>query len=183
MSGSGPPWAVFLDRDGTLVEDPGYLSDPAAMRLLPGAAEAVSGLSQAGALVVVVTNQSGIARGLLTEDQYRATERRLEELLELEGARVHAQYHCPHLPEISGPCDCRKPGTGLYLRAAERFGIALERSWWVGDRMRDVIPARVLGGRGILITNPGIPAETTAEHQPVATAHDLPAAVRIILDR
>ncbi|MGH7657022.1 MAG: D-glycero-alpha-D-manno-heptose-1,7-bisphosphate 7-phosphatase [Gemmatimonadales bacterium] len=153
------------------------------MRLLPGAAEAVSGLSQAGALVVVVTNQSGIARGLLTEVQYRATERRLEELLELEGARVHAQYHCPHLPEITGPCDCRKPGTALYRQAAERFGLSLPDSWWVGDRMRDVIPARVMGGRGILITNPGTPAETPAEHQPVATAHDLPRAVRIILNR
>lgn len=183
MKGPDSNWAVFLDRDGTLVEDPGYLSEPEQIRLLPGAADAVSALSSAGALVIVVTNQSGIARGLLTPEQYRSTEHRLEELLASGGARVDAQYHCPHLPEISGPCDCRKPGTGLYLRAAERFGIGLGSSWWVGDRMRDVIPAQLLGGQGILITSPAAPAESSLEAQPGDTARDLAAAARIILDR
>ena len=148
MSG---PLAVFLDRDGTIIEDAGYLRDPAGVRLLPGAAQAIRRLNEHGLIVVVATNQSGIARGLLTLDQYRATERRVDELLTLEGARLDAHYFCPHLPELSGPCDCRKPGSLLYRQAAERFGIDLTRSWWVGDRLRDVLPAKSFSARGILV--------------------------------
>jgi D-glycero-D-manno-heptose 1,7-bisphosphate phosphatase len=143
--------AVFLDRDGTIIEDAGYLRDPAAVRLLPGAAHAIRQLNQHGFVVVVATNQSGIARGLLTLEEYSATERRVDELLTIEGAHVEAHYFCPHLPETSGPCDCRKPGTLLYRQAAERFGIDLSRSWWVGDRLRDVLPAKSFGARGILV--------------------------------
>ena len=143
--------AVFLDRDGTIIEDAGYLRDPAGVRLLPGAADAIKRLNASGFLAIVVTNQSGIARGLLTLDQYRATERRVDELLTLQGARLDAHYFCPHVPELSGPCDCRKPGSLLYRQAAERFGIDLPRSWWVGDRMRDVLPAESFGARGILV--------------------------------
>ncbi len=177
------PWAVFLDRDGTLIEDPGYISDPAQVRLLPGAAEAVAALGQAGARVIVVTNQSGIARGFLTEEQYAATSRRLEDLLAAEGAGLDAQYHCPHHPELTGPCDCRKPGTALFRVAAEQFGLDLARSWWVGDRRRDVLPARTLGGRGVLIQQPGSPADDDhpGSLDPVATAPDLATAARRIL--
>ena len=91
--------AVFLDRDGTLIEDVSYLRDPAQVRLLPGAAEAVGRLNRAGMLAIVVTNQSGIARGLLTLDDYTQAERRVEELLAGDGARLDAQYFCPHLPK------------------------------------------------------------------------------------
>jgi D-glycero-D-manno-heptose 1,7-bisphosphate phosphatase len=170
--------AVFLDRDGTIIEDAGYLRDPAGVRLLPGAAHAIRQLNEHGFIVVVVTNQSGITRGLLTLDEYRATERRVDQLLTLDGARLDAHYFCPHLPELSGPCDCRKPGSLLYRQAAERFGIDLSRSWWVGDRLRDVLPAESLGGRGILV------GETEASHP---DAHrfertaDLVAAVDMIL--
>ena len=143
--------AVFLDRDGTIIEDTGYLKDPDRIRLLPGAAQAIARLNAHGLLAIVVTNQSGIARGLLSETEYQATERRLDELLAGAGARVDAHYHCPHLPERTGPCECRKPGTLLYRQAAARFGIDLGRSWWVGDRARDVIPAAAFGGRGILV--------------------------------
>lgn len=143
--------AVFLDRDGTLVEDPGFLSRPEQVHLLPGAAEAVRAINDAGRLAVVVTNQSGIARGLLTEDEYSRTAERLAELLAAAGARLDGQYHCPHLPEITGPCECRKPGTLLYRRAAEELAIDLSRSWWIGDAARDVLPARELGGAGAIL--------------------------------
>ena len=144
--------AVFLDRDGTIIEDPGYLADPAAMRLLPGAADAIARLNRAGLPAIVVTNQSGIARGLYDEAAYAATTRRLAELLAGRGARVDAQYHCPHHPDFSGPCECRKPGVLLYQRAAADFDLHLARCWWVGDRLRDVLPAERFDGKGILLT-------------------------------
>jgi D-glycero-D-manno-heptose 1,7-bisphosphate phosphatase len=170
--------AVFLDRDGTLIEDPGYLNDPARMRLLPGVAGAIHRLNTAGFLAIVVTNQSGIARGRLTYETYTSIAQRLEDMLGAEGARLDAQYMCPHLPEITGACDCRKPGTLLYREAAERFGIDFTTSWWIGDRERDVVPARTLGGRGILIsTRNGDERET-----PWANAPDLPAAVDLVLN-
>jgi D-glycero-D-manno-heptose 1,7-bisphosphate phosphatase len=169
--------AVFLDRDGTIIEDAGYLRDPAGVRLLPGAAHAIRQLNEQGLIVVVATNQSGIARGLLTLDEYSATERRVDELLALEGARIDAHYFCPHLPELSGPCDCRKPGSLLYRQAAERFGIDLSRSWWVGDRLRDVLPAETFGGRGILV---GGTEAQNAETNRFLRARDLMGAVELI---
>jgi D-glycero-D-manno-heptose 1,7-bisphosphate phosphatase len=175
------PRAVFLDRDGTLIEDAGYLQDPAGVRLLPGAAAAIKQLNERGWIVVVVTNQSGIARGLLTLDEYRATERRLDELLALEGARIDARYFCPHLPEVSGPCDCRKPGSLLYRQAAERFGVDLAESWWIGDRMRDVLPAKTLGGKGVLVlTGAGRDEANAASAQGFITTTDLGTAVQIV---
>jgi histidinol-phosphate phosphatase family protein len=143
--------AVFLDRDGTLIEDRGFARDPAAVRLLPGAAAAVRSFRDAGYLAIVVTNQSGIARGILTEAEYRSVAQRMEALLAAEGATVDATYMCPHHPEITGPCECRKPGTLHYRMAADRFGLDLARCWWIGDRATDVEPATALGGRGILL--------------------------------
>src|SRR5262249_10234512 len=112
--------AAFLDRDGTIVFDPGYLNDPADVRLLPRAADGVRRLPAAGLRVVVVTNQSGIARKLVSADQYRRVTERIDQLLAAEGARLDATYHCPHHPDISGPCACRKPGLLLYREAADR---------------------------------------------------------------
>ena len=172
MSPAGRP-AVFLDRDGTIIEDVGYLGDPERVRLLPGAAEAIGRLNGAGLLVVVATNQSGIARGLFDEEAYDATRRRLERLLGERGARLDAQYHCPHHPEITGPCECRKPGLRLYRRAADELGIDLTASWWVGDRLRDVQPATALGGRGIVLG--------PAASGPFLSAADLAEAVTGIL--
>jgi histidinol-phosphate phosphatase family protein len=175
--------AVFLDRDGTLIEDPGYLADPEGVRLLPGAVEAVGRLNRAGYVVVVVTNQSGIARGLLTEAQYLETERRLDQLLLERGARVDAHYFCPHHPDITGPCACRKPGVLLYRQAAERFGLDLGASWWIGDRPRDVEPAWTLGGRGILVRT-GSDIDRDSKHAPAAL-HVVPTlghAVKLVLE-
>ena len=154
--------AAFLDRDGTLIVDRDYPSRPEEVVLLPGAAEAVRRLNAAGVATVVVTNQSGIARGLVTEEQYRRVAARAEELLAAEGARIDATYYCPHLPEVTGPCECRKPGTLLYRQAAAALGLALERSAFIGDRWRDVEPGLVLGGRGILVPSPSTPAEDLA---------------------
>lgn len=152
--------AAFLDRDGTLIEDAHYLSDVARIHLLPGAADTVRQLNHAGVLAIVITNQSGIAQGLITEAQYEATRDRLAELLRGEGARLDAQYHCPHYPSVTGNCDCRKPGTGLFRRAARDHQIALTRSLYVGDRRRDVEPGVTLGGCGILVPST---ESTTAE--------------------
>jgi D-glycero-D-manno-heptose 1,7-bisphosphate phosphatase len=146
--------AVFLDRDGTLIEDVGYIADATEVRLLPGVAPAIARLNQAGMPAIVVTNQSGIARGLFDEGAYAATARRLDELLAGAGARLDAHYHCPHHPDITGVCDCRKPGTLLYQRAASDYGLHLARSWWVGDRLRDVLPAERFNARGLLIGQP-----------------------------
>jgi histidinol-phosphate phosphatase family protein len=173
--------AVFLDRDGTIIEDSGYVTDPAVMRLLPGAAGAISRLNQAGWPVIVVTNQSGIARGLLNEAAYAATVRRLDELLAAAGARLDGRYHCPHHPDFTGPCECRKPGLLLYRRAAVDHGLQLARSWWVGDRLRDVLPAERLQGRGLLVGQPAADELSTSAAGRFPLVRDLAAAVDIIL--
>lgn len=174
--------AVFLDRDGTIIEDMGYLGDPEQVRLIPGAAAAIQQLNANGWLAVVVTNQSGIARGLLSEEDYRKTEERLDQLLDRAGAHLDGHYWCPHLPEVSGPCECRKPGTLLYRQAADQLDIDLSRSWWVGDRARDVLPAAAFGARGVLLlgelAEPELPRG--ASHR-VLQAPDLAAAVELIL--
>ena len=174
--------AVFLDRDGTLIEDRHYLREAEGVRLLPRAAEAVRRLNLAGLPAVVVTNQSGIARGLLTESDYLSTMDRLDALLAEGGARLSGHYHCPHLPEISGPCECRKPGPLLYRRAAADLGLDLARSWWVGDRVRDIAAAADVGGRGILVlTGAGVDEAATAADQGFRVVPDVSAAVERIL--
>lgn len=172
---------MFLDRDGTIVEDPGYLHDPTAVRLLPGAAQAIRRLNEAGWLVVLVSNQSGIARGLFTEADYRAVERRLTELLAAQGARLDASFFCPHHPELTGPCLCRKPGTKLFEDARTALGIDFRRSWFVGDRPSDVAPARQLGGQGLLVlTGEGGRHQEQARTFGARIVTDLTAAVDLI---
>ncbi|MGH7674454.1 MAG: D-glycero-alpha-D-manno-heptose-1,7-bisphosphate 7-phosphatase, partial [Gemmatimonadales bacterium] len=122
MADGGRP-AAFLDRDGTLIEDPGYLHEPGRVRLLPGAAAAVRRLNEAGYLAVTVTNQSGIARGLYDVAEYQAVQRRVVELLLAHGARLDGSWYCPHHPGFTGPSDCRKPGTRLFHEAATELGI------------------------------------------------------------
>ncbi len=150
--------AAFLDRDGTLVEDVHYLARPEQLRLLPGAVEGVRALAAANVPAVIVTNQSGIARGLFTSDEYAEVELALEELLRGEGAPVAATYHCPHHPEFTGPCGCRKPGVELYERAARDLDLDLAASLYVGDRWRDVAPAIHFGGTGVLVSSRDTPA-------------------------
>ena len=163
--------AVFLDRDGTIVEDPGFLHEPDKVRLLPGAAAAIRRLNDAGWLVVTVSNQSGIARGLYDVAAYAAVQRRLVELLAQHGARLDGAYHCPHHPDVTGPCECRKPGVRLFRDAAAALDLDLARSYWVGDRVSDVEPARTLaaGGHGLLVTT-----GRGAEHAAGARARGFP---------
>ena len=144
--------AVFLDRDGTIIEDPGFLHEPDKVKLLPGAAEAIRRLNDGGYRVIIVTNQSGIARGRFTVADYEAVQQRLGALLAAHGARLDGAYLCPHHPQLTGPCDCRKPGLKLFRDAQAAFDIDFAQSWWVGDRLSDVQPARVLGGHGVLVT-------------------------------
>jgi D-glycero-D-manno-heptose 1,7-bisphosphate phosphatase len=148
--------AVFLDRDGTLVDELGYLTDPDRVRLLPGAVEAVRALNEGGVPVFVITNQSGVARGLLTEERLAAIHARLAALLAKGGARVDAVYYCPHHPsEGSGPyrreCECRKPSPGMLRRAADEHGLDLARSFVVGDQPADVETARRAGAQAVTV--------------------------------
>ena len=173
--------AVFLDRDGTVIADADYLADPDRLALIPGADAAIRRLKEAGFAVVLVTNQSGIARGLYTEADYHAVAARLEEVLRAAGAAPDGTYYCPHHPDFTGPCDCRKPGTGLYLRAAREHGLDPASSWFVGDKLSDVLPARALGGTGILVRT-GYGAESE-DRLPAGfrAADDVSGAVDLIL--
>jgi D-glycero-D-manno-heptose 1,7-bisphosphate phosphatase len=174
--------AVFLDRDGTLVEDPGYLHDPAAVRLLPGVAAGLADLDAAGLALVLVSNQSGIARGFFPPEAFAAVNRRLAELLGAGGPRFAGIYHCPHHPDFGGPCECRKPGVRLFRRAAADLGIDLARSWFVGDRASDVEPAAVLGGRGLLIAAAARAMDLDAANRTgIRTAPDFAAAATLML--
>lgn len=174
--------AAFLDRDGTLIHDAHYLRDPALLRIIDGVPAALRTLRDAGYALIVVTNQSGIARGLLSEADYEAVRARLDALLAEHGITLDASYHCPHEPSISGPCYCRKPGTLLYRQAIERFGIDATRSAFIGDRWRDVAPGLELGGTGVLIPGANTPAEdiTQAERN-AAVARTLAEAVSLVL--
>ncbi len=174
--------AAFLDRDGTLIRDVHYIGRPEQVALLSGAARAVRRLNDAGVTVVVVTNQSGIARGLVTPEGYMKVKARLDELLAAEGARIDATYFCPHHPDVTGPCDCRKPGIALYERAVRDLGLDASRSAFVGDRFRDVAPARHFGGTGILVPSADTPyAEMERARAEAAIATTLGAAVDRIL--
>jgi D-glycero-D-manno-heptose 1,7-bisphosphate phosphatase len=148
--------AVFLDRDGTLIEEVGYLDRPERVALYPWSIAAVQALNRAGLRVVMVTNQSGVARGFFSEAVVEQVHRRIAELLEAGGARIDAYYYCPHHPDgkvarYAHACDCRKPGRGLVDRAEREFGIDPRRSVAVGDRWLDVALARTVGARGVLV--------------------------------
>jgi D-glycero-D-manno-heptose 1,7-bisphosphate phosphatase len=173
--------AAFIDRDGTLIVERDYLADPDGVEFVPGAVEALRRLRDAGFAIVVVTNQSGIARGLYTEDDFRAVQRRIEELLRAQDVVVDRTYWCPHHPDFTGPCDCRKPGTGMHRRAAAELGLALSRSAFVGDRLKDVLPAGELGGTGILVRTGYGEEEAAGAPGWVTVVDDLAAASELLL--
>ncbi|HET7317907.1 MAG TPA: HAD family hydrolase [Nitrospirota bacterium] len=148
--------AVFLDRDGTVIEEVGYLSDLKQLRLIPGAAAAIRGLNDAGFKVVLVTNQSGVARGYFTEAFVRETHDLLEKMLGFEGARLDGVYYCPHHPKAgnspyTAACDCRKPGTGMLEQAARELGIDIRASFVVGDKWSDVELGQRAGAHSVLV--------------------------------
>jgi D-glycero-D-manno-heptose 1,7-bisphosphate phosphatase len=143
--------AVFLDRDGTIIEERVYLSDPAGVEFVPGAIDGMHALAEAGFALVVVTNQAGIARGLYTVDDYHAVAARVTEILGEAGIVVDGTYFCPHHPDMTGPCACRKPGLGMYRQAIEALEVDVRRSFFIGDKLSDVAAAETLGGQGILV--------------------------------
>jgi histidinol-phosphate phosphatase family protein len=165
--------AVLLDRDGTLVVDVPYNGDPTRVEPMPGAREALDRLRAAGVRLAVVSNQSGIARGLLTRDEVDAVNRRVEELL----GPIGTWLVCPHGPGEG--CGCRKPAPGLVLQAAERLGVAPERCAVLGDIGADVQAARAAGARGVLVPTPTTLHDEVRDAPEVAP--DLPGAVDLLL--
>jgi D-glycero-D-manno-heptose 1,7-bisphosphate phosphatase len=150
--------AAFLDRDGTIIEDVEYISRPEDVALRPGAAEAIQLLNDNDIAAVVITNQSGIARGQFTLADYEAVRARVTDVLAEHDAQIDATYYCPHHPDFGGACQCRKPGTLLFDLAIADLGIDPRLSMFAGDRLRDVMPARKYGGTAYLISAPSTPS-------------------------
>ncbi|HAK60582.1 MAG TPA: D,D-heptose 1,7-bisphosphate phosphatase [Nitrospiraceae bacterium] len=183
--------AVFLDRDGTVTEEVGYLSDLTMLRLLPDAGAAIKKLNQAGFKVIIVTNQSGVARGLFPESLVHEAHARLAQMLEKEGARLDGVYYCPHHPKAGNlhytmACDCRKPGTGLVDRAVKELDIDPILSFMVGDKWSDVELGQRAGMKSVLVRTGFAPDDSgnmRPEHvkDPDFTARDLSETVELIL--
>jgi D-glycero-D-manno-heptose 1,7-bisphosphate phosphatase len=181
---------VFIDRDGTINRDVGYLTHPNQLELIPRAAAAISNLNRAGLLVVVVSNQAGIAKGFIQEKQVPAIHEVFLEILSQEGARIDGFYYCPHHPQglvkkYTCSCICRKPAPGLLLRASEEMHIDLARSYVVGDKVSDMQLAHNVGATAVMVlTGHGrrhqsnYPADC---HRPHYTCNDLYDAVQWIL--
>lgn len=148
--------AVFLDRDGTVIEDAGFLRSPEGIHLIPGAGAAIRALNEQRIPVCIVSNQSGVARGLLTEDDLHRIHERLQSILQEEGAHIDRFEYCPHHPtEGIAPyrieCDCRKPRPGMLERIAEQFQIALPHSFVVGDKLSDIELGKAVGATTMLV--------------------------------
>jgi D-glycero-D-manno-heptose 1,7-bisphosphate phosphatase len=188
---TGATETVFLDRDGTLIEEVGYLDRPERVALYPWSIDAIRALNQAGVRLVMISNQSGVARGFFSADTVDLVHRHIAALLAAGGARLDAYYYCPHhphgsIPEYARACDCRKPGRALVDRAATELGVDPRRSFTVGDRWLDIALARTIGARGILVrTGYGAdeeqrpPADLSAD----AVVNNLVEAASWILER
>jgi len=173
--------AVFFDRDGTLMDEVEYCSDPARVKLIPGVPQALEELQRAGFLAIVITNQAGIGRGYFTEAQYHAVQAEL--LRQIGPGRIDASYFCPDAP--GAPSLCRKPEPGMVVQAAADFQIDLAASFLVGDKAIDIECGRRAGTRTVLVrTGYGASVENAPDFQPPDfIAADAPAAVRWILGR
>jgi D-glycero-D-manno-heptose 1,7-bisphosphate phosphatase len=178
--------AVFLDRDGTLLEEGNYVSDIRNVVFFPYTVDAVRLLNQAGFAVVVITNQSGIARGIVQESFLAEAHAFIDKKLAEGGARIDGYYYCPHHPEgsiaeFTRECDCRKPKPGQLRQAAADLDLDLARSFVVGDRWSDVDAAAAVGGRGVLVRS-GYGMQAAQQSRPSAVIVDnLIAAVAWIL--
>jgi D-glycero-D-manno-heptose 1,7-bisphosphate phosphatase len=189
MSPQAPPArpAVFLDRDGTVIAHVHYLSDPADVRLLPGAARAIARLRASGFACVVVTNQSGIGRGMYTEERLHQVHEEMARQLEGEGVNLDGVYFCPEAPAGDDPTEVdhpdRKPGPGMLVRAARELRLDLAASWMVGDMISDALAGVNAGCRGSVLVRTGkaLPAEGTYPGVAYHTADDLAAAAELIL--
>jgi D-glycero-D-manno-heptose 1,7-bisphosphate phosphatase len=184
--------AVFVDRDGTITEEVGYIRDIDHLKLLPNSAEAIRKLNRSGIKAIVVTNQSGVARGYYSEDHVRRVNDRLSALLKAEGAVLDGIYYCPHHPtEGNGPytqaCRCRKPGPGMLDQAASELRIGLDRSFVVGDKLTDMEMAHRVGAKGLLVLTGYGEGESTRRGEtgtePDRIVSDLGEAVEWILSQ
>ena len=186
--------AIFLDRDGTINEEVGYIEHLERLRIIPEAYEAIRLINLSGFMAVVVTNQAGIAKGLFNEAFVMQTNERLQELLGQKGAAIDAFYFCPHhptegVPPYRGVCDCRKPAPGLFYQAARDLAIDLAASYMIGDRYRDMEAAHRAGVKGVLVkTGYGAdvlenigPDQETPEARPDHIAENILKAVHWIL--
>jgi D-glycero-D-manno-heptose 1,7-bisphosphate phosphatase len=185
--------ALFMDRDGTISEEVGYVNHPSRFRVFPYTAEAIKLLNDNGWLAIVVTNQAGVARGYFAEDVIVQVHDRLRQDLETASAKLDAIYYCAHHPSVGEPpyrfeCDCRKPKTGLIDRAAADFEIDLERSWMVGDRYGDIELARNAGLHAAFVLSGYGRGEWEFQRgswklEPEVVADNLLEAARMIIER
>jgi D-glycero-D-manno-heptose 1,7-bisphosphate phosphatase len=186
--------AVFLDRDGTINEEVGYLDRLEKLKIFPNAARAIRALNESGLMAIVISNQAGVARGFFTEEFVISANDLMQATLKKSGAKIDKFYYCPHHPtEGKGKylqnCECRKPAPGMLLQAARDFGIDLRSSYFIGDRFLDMETARRVGAKGILVkTGYGDqllqddgPDKATAENRPDFVAADILEAVLWIL--
>ena len=183
--------AVFIDRDGTLSEEVGYINHPTRFRLFPYSAAAIRHLNESGWLAIVTTNQAGVARGYFSEDMIATVHAGMTRDLETSGASLDAIYYCSHHPSVGEPpyrldCECRKPKPGLITRAAAEFAIDLSESWMVGDRYSDIEVARNAGVHSAFVLSGYGRGEwenqrSTWKHQPDLVAENLLQAVEAIV--
>lgn len=183
--------AVFIDRDGTISEEVGYINHPSRFRVFPYAAAAIKDLNDHDLLAIVVTNQAGVARGYFSEEMIQTVHAKMVKELDNDGARLDAVYYCAHHPSVGEPpyrfdCDCRKPKPGLISRAAREFDIDLDGSWMVGDRYSDVELARRAGVKSMFVMSGYGRGEWEHQRgswteQPDAVAENLLEAVRVIV--
>jgi D-glycero-D-manno-heptose 1,7-bisphosphate phosphatase len=185
--------AVFLDRDGTINKEVGYLDDPERFELLPGAGRAIARLNRAGLPVVVVSNQSGVARGYFSIDILTAIDWKMADLLARDGASLEGVYYCPHHPEAElleyrQECTCRKPKPGLIQMASDDLDLSPADSFVIGDKLADVQAGQALGARSILLLSGYGRAElrkleASRDKRPDHVARDLVAATDWVLDK
>ncbi len=181
--------AVFLDRDGTIVEDVGYLNNPQQLKFIPGSIEAIKKLNEASYKVVVITNQAGVARGLITEDMLQTIDKTLHKWLLNGGAHLDGIYYCPHHPEhgvhpYKQECECRKPHPGLIKKAEKDLDIDLSQSWMIGDKYSDMLDGKRAGTKTIFVTSGrGQEEKKKIKEKPDHIAENLAAAVDWLLKK
>jgi histidinol-phosphate phosphatase family protein len=170
--------AIFVDRDDTLMVDVKYCDDPDRVQLMPGAAEGIKSLRNAGYKIVVITNQSGVGRGYFSLETLHRVNERLRSDLRKVGADYDALYYCPHTPEDG--CDCRKPKPGLFLKAAQELAIDLASSFAIGDRDLDIEAGRAAGTKTVLVLNAHSRERVDSFVEPDLVASDLLQAAGLI---
>ena len=177
--------AFFIDRDGVIVVETDYLGHPDDVEIIQGTADALKAIKAGGYLAIIVSNQSGVARGYYNDDDVKAVNCRIAELLAEQGAAIDAFYHCPHHPEFSGECNCRKPEPGMLLTAAEEHQVDLTQSYMIGDKLSDVEAGRRAGcvDSVLIRTGHGIDEANSIDLTAVTVADDFATAVKLLLNK